>query len=287
MALPTLIATVGGANSNSFGTRAEADAYFDTVLHEDTPWPANVSATATLGSGTNGVVTISVIAPGTEGNDLNVKVVAGVGNNIALSAVFADPLLTITLGTNSSGALDSAKNKASLVQAAVDALSEFSAVYSGSGTSTIPVTAEKSFSGGSYVEETKLPALIMAAQQLNALVSWNGYVTSSSQKLLWPRTGMLQRNDLAFVDPNTIPDEIKWAQFELARLLIDGDRTADSDIDANGLTHLRAGPITMKFRDYGSISGSVLTSAVWNLIPPSWYTGIDGMQTGVRDLERS
>ncbi len=287
MATPTVIATVGGTNSNSFGTRAEADAYFDSVLHADAAWPANVSATAVLGSGVNGVVNISVSTPGTEGNAYSVVVSLGSGNNVAMSASFATPILTVTLGTDGSGVADPTKNTAILVAAAIDALAEFSATYTGTGSSRIPVTASTAFSGGSYVEEIKNPALIMAAQQLNALVDWVGFVTATTQRLLWPRTGMLQRNELAFVPSDTIPEEIKHAQFELARLLIQEDRTADSDIDSTGLTHLRAGPITLKFRDYGSLSTSVLTSAVWNLLVPSWYRGIDGMDTGTRELERS
>ena len=287
MATPTLIATVGGTNSNSFGTRAEADAYFDSVLHADTPWPSNVSATATIGAGTNGVVTITVVEPGTEGNSYTVVVVLGVGNNIAMSAVLVGTALTVTLGTTGAGVADDTKNTAVLVAAAIGAIPELGATASGTGSSRIPVTSVRSFSGGSYRDEIKLPALIMAAQQLNALVRWNGYVTSTSQKLMWPRNGVLQRNEMSFVDVNTIPEEVKHAQFELARLLIAEDRTEDSEISETGLTHLRAGPITMKFRDYGDLSSSVLTAVVWNLLVPSWYSEIDGMTTGTRDLERS
>lgn len=287
MATPTVIATVGGASSNSFGTRAEADAYFDSVLHADAAWPANVSATVSIGSGVNGTVDITVSTPGTEGNAYSVVVVLAIGNSLPLSVSFVSPVLTVTLGTDGAGVADVTKNTAILVATAIDGLADFSATYTGTGSSRIPVAASTAFSGGSYVEETKNPALIMAAQQLDALVDWTGYVTTTTQKLLWPRTSMVQRNKLAFVPSDIIPDEIKHAQFELARLLIEGDRTTESDIDSTGLTHLRAGPITLKFRDYGTLSTSVLTSVVWNLLVPSWYTGIDGMDTGTRDLERS
>ena len=39
MAQPTIVATVGGANANSYGTRAEADSYHDQHLYGDT-WKA-------------------------------------------------------------------------------------------------------------------------------------------------------------------------------------------------------------------------------------------------------
>jgi hypothetical protein len=97
MALPTLIATPGASNANSFGTRAEADSYFESVLHAENPWPSNVSATATLGSGDNGVVTITVDTPGTEGNAYTVAAVLGSGNNIPLSASLVGSAITVTL----------------------------------------------------------------------------------------------------------------------------------------------------------------------------------------------
>jgi len=287
MALPTLIATVGATNANSFGTRAEADAYFDTVLHADNPWPSNVAASATLGSGTNGTVTVTAENEGTEGNDFTIEAVLGSGNNVAMSAAIVGDAITVTLGTDGAGAADSAKNTALLVAAAIDALVGVSAEASGSGAIRIPVTASKSFTGGTYNEETKLPALIMAAQQMTALIQWTGFYATTSQRLPWPRTGMYERNDFIYISETVIPEELKHAQFELARLLILDDRTSESDIDTNALTHLRAGPITMKFRDYGSIGSGVLTSAVWSLLVPSWYSEISGMASSNRDLLRA
>jgi hypothetical protein len=286
MALPTLIATVGATNANSFGTRAEADAYFETVLHADTPWPSNVAASVTLGSGTNGVVTVTADTEGTEGNDLTIVAVLGSGNNIPLFATIVGDVITVTLGTDGAGANDATKNTATLVAAVIAALTGVTATASGTGASRVPVTATRSFTGGTYNEELKLPALIMAAQQLTALVQWTGYYATTTQRLPWPRTGMYQRNDWVSVLDSVIPEEVKHAQFELARLLITEDRTAESEIDTNALTHLRAGPITMKFRDYGSIGSGVLTSVVWDLLVPSWYTEISGMVSSNRDLLR-
>lgn len=287
MAIPTLISTVGGATANSFGTRQEADDYFDTVLHADAPWPSNVASSATLGSGTNGVVTAVVDVVGTSGNVYTLVAVLGSGANVALSAALVVNAITVTLGTDASSVADDTKNKAILVAAVITALAGVTASYSGTGSTRIPVTTVKTFSGGTFNEETKLPALIMAAQQLTSLVDWTGYVTASTQRLPWPRTGMMQRNGIAFVASGVIPEEVKAAQFELARLLVLEDRTTESSGAATGLTYLRAGSVTMKFRDFGDLSAKVLTSVVWDLLVPSWYLGITGQITGNRELERA
>lgn len=286
MPTPTLIATVGAIDANSFGTRAEADAYHDSVLHADEPWPANVQATAQIGSGENGVVTITVEEAGTEGNDYSVVAVLGSGNNIPLSAALVGNVLTVTLGTDSSGVADSTKNKAILVAGAIDDLAEFSATHSGGGGTAVPVTASTEFSGGSYVEETKIPALIMAQQQMTALIEWTGFATTLTQKLPWPRTGMWARNEMSYISESVIPDEVKWAQFELARLLINEDRTVDSEISVNGLTHLRAGPVTMKFREFNNYGPAIIPSAIVNLLVPSWYTRVIGERNTNIDLVR-
>lgn len=173
----TLIATVAATNANSFGTLAEANTYFDTVLHSDVPWT---------------------------GDDVTVKT----------------------------------------------------------------------------------PALIMAQQQMTSLVTWTGFVTNQTQKLPWPRTGMWLRNNLAYVDYNTVPDEVKWCQFELARLLIAGDRTAEFDISTNGIIYLRSGPVTLKFKP-DNPGPPVMPLAAYGLLIPSWYVGIIGIPRNYVDLERA
>jgi hypothetical protein len=107
------------------------------------------SATNSIGSGGNGVVTTTVTATGSAGNSYTMHVVAGVGNDVALSAALSGTAITVTLGTDSGGALDASKNTATLVAAAIDALANVTAVASGSGATAISaVSGPTAFTGG-------------------------------------------------------------------------------------------------------------------------------------------
>jgi hypothetical protein len=105
-------------------------------------------ASATLGSGTNGVVTITSVNDGIGGNSYTVAAVLGSGNNIAMSVLLTGLNLVVTLGTNGGGTIDTAKNTATLVAAAIDALPEFVATASGTGVTSINPTSQASFTGG-------------------------------------------------------------------------------------------------------------------------------------------
>jgi len=105
------------------------------------------TATATIGSGTNGTVTLSV--DGEAGNDYTVTVEAGDGNNLPLSVAESGGDIVVTLGTGAAGALDAAKNTATLVAAACDAITNVTATASGTGATAL--TTEEgptSFTGG-------------------------------------------------------------------------------------------------------------------------------------------
>ena len=59
-----------------------------------------VAAEASVGSGDNGTVDISVVEAGADGNDYTVQVVEGDTDGINLSAVLTDTTLVVTLGTD-------------------------------------------------------------------------------------------------------------------------------------------------------------------------------------------
>lgn len=108
-------------------------------------------------------------------------------------------------------------------------------------------------------------ALVTATRMLDTWFEWFGDATTLSQALLWPRRGVLkpgisegQATTGTFTNPwhepfahlmdqDVVPDIIKNATCELARNLLVSDRTADSDIQTQGITNLKAGPIELSF----------------------------------------
>ena len=69
---------------------------------------------------------------------------------------------------------------------------------------------------------------------------------------------------------NVIPQDLKDAESELAGQLGNADRTLDNDVIVQGLTSIKAGSVSLSFKDM--VEAHVLPDAVWNLMPPSWFT---------------
>jgi hypothetical protein len=88
---------------------------------------------------------------------------------------------------------------------------------------------------------------VTATRELDNSMVWNGEPTTYEQKLQWPRAGCVTRTGDA-IDHTTIPEAIEEATAELARQLLNADRTADNDAEAAGLTSLSAAGISMSFR---------------------------------------
>lgn len=116
---------------------------------------------------------------------------------------------------------------------------------------------------------TKETALVMATRLLDRNIVWKGVRTNDVQALEWPRQGMVARNLYTFIDNSVVPPEIKEVTSELARLLIQGDRTAELGQYAQGLKAFSAGPVSFTFRD-GEIKLEVMPDSVIKLIPALW-----------------
>jgi hypothetical protein len=101
------------------------------------------------------------------------------------------------------------------------------------------------------------------------LRQWTGAPATATQKLAWPRTGMVDANGNA-IPSNVIPDELKWAEAELAGQLGNADRTLDNDVIVQGLTSIRAGSVSLAFKN--NIVPQVLPDAVIALMPYGWLT---------------
>lgn len=117
------------------------------IYHEDD----TANATATIGSGANGEVTITADndLTGKTGNNATVEVTVPSSGTSGLSvSVTGDTAITVQLAVNS-GVLDPAQNTATLVASAIDSLSDFSAVASGTGADSLSsAEGPTQFSGG-------------------------------------------------------------------------------------------------------------------------------------------
>lgn len=107
------------------------------------------SATASIGSGDNGTVNITVDKEGAIGNNYEVEVVDPEENDNVLSASLSGWTITVELATDGSGViLEDGSNDATAVASAIDGITEFSATASGTGAGHIGVEEAKSFTDG-------------------------------------------------------------------------------------------------------------------------------------------
>jgi hypothetical protein len=98
---------------------------------------------------------------------------------------------------------------------------------------------------------------------------WKGTPATTVQRLAWPRNGMFDRNNNP-VDPTIIPQELIDATSELAGQLLSTDRTLDNSVITQGLSSLRAGSVSLGFKQ--EIVPQVIPDAVYNLLITSWLT---------------
>lgn len=113
----------------------------------------------------NSRITIEADTVGPDGNALTVRVQAGVGVDVPLSAQLIDNVLTVILATDGSGAPNDAANTADLVAAAIDAVTGVSATTS--GTDVVPPGDDVKFDGGAdavYDEATRTIQLVEDAR---------------------------------------------------------------------------------------------------------------------------
>ena len=132
-------------------------------------------------------------------------------------------------------------------------------------------------------DEEKNAALLWATKLLDSLVDWSGWVVDDVQVLLWPRSGMVYPSGYA-VDSDSIPTELQEATAEYARQLLAKNRAEDSDIETQGITSVKAGPVTLTFKN--SVFSKVVPDAVYHLIPRSWGT-VQGRMSGTLELLRA
>lgn len=133
----------------------------------------------------------------------------------------------------------------------------------------------------------KAAAAVMATRWMTALISWNGFPTSLDQPLPWPRNSMETRNGWSWVDNDIIPLEIKIAHAEFSRILLKADRLEESDVVKEGIIGLKAGPVSLTFRDNLYTQPQVIPQFVLDFLVPSWIDQVYSQLTGNRELRRA
>lgn len=98
---------------------------------------------------------------------------------------------------------------------------------------------------------------------------WTGSPATTTQRLSWPRIGMFDANGNA-IPSDVIPQALKDAESEFAGQLLKGDRTLDNDVIIQGLTSVKAGSVSLSFKD--QIFKQVIPDAVLELLVPGWLT---------------
>ncbi len=136
---------------------------------------------------------------------------------------------------------------------------------------------------GDASDDVKDKALLMATRSIDDLFIWAGAVVDFTQALLWPRAG-LQYRSLDNVLTTVIPTDLRDATAEFARQLIkDPGRADDSDLEVKGIRRIKAGSVEMEFM---GAQAQYVPTAVANMIPDTWYTGIRGQVASTMVLER-
>jgi hypothetical protein len=87
-------------------------------------------------------------------------------------------------------------------------------------------------------------ALIWATRIIDGAFDWYGALRSLNQGLRWPRVGMLDRDE-RYVDPDTIPVQLKQAVADLALALLTRDRISEPEMLGLGISSARVGPLSV------------------------------------------
>lgn len=103
--------------------------------------------------------------------------------------------------------------------------------------------------GTDYTSETDATIqswLIQATEYIDTKYRFKGYAISSDQALLWPRSGMYDKNDYPILT-NVIPPELINATYQLAAHVTDGLFIPD-----DGVVSERIGPVSTTYSGKGT-----------------------------------
>ncbi len=134
-------------------------------------------------------------------------------------------------------------------------------------------------------ENDKTVSLIWATRLLDQHFVWLGSVATSTQSLSWPRAatfdrdGRLQAND-------EIPVVIENATAELARWLIDADRTS-TESQTGAIQYMTVGNIAVKYATGTAVLQQVIPEAVRAMVAHLGSFTSGGSGSGTVTLRRA
>ena len=95
-------------------------------------------------------------------------------------------------------------------------------------------------------QSQKEALLVWGSRYLDQRAIWEGYKTDENSNLRWPRRCVKDRDGI-LIDEYSIPDQLKQATVEMARYLIESDRSTDRAQD--GLKSLKVDVIELVFNE--------------------------------------
>jgi hypothetical protein len=141
-------------------------------------------AAATIGSGANSTVTITVDAAGVDGNAYTVEVKVAETASTPASATLTDKALVVTLGTGDEGGVpDNTQNTAAIIAGAINQITGLTAEALGTGLDPLTeAEAEKSFADGGQplADDSKNTAALIEAAINHAETGIKGFTAAKS-----------------------------------------------------------------------------------------------------------
>jgi len=112
---------------------------------------------------------------------------------------------------------------------------------------------------------------------------YGGQITSTAQRLQWPRNFVTQRDyvilgedrDYGFYDADTVPKEMQHATFEMAMWYVDeiNETPTVSRSDMARMTDLTIGPLAVKMRKISEAALPDIVKRALNAIGPNGWLG--------------
>lgn len=133
-------------------------------------------------------------------------------------------------------------------------------------------------------DDTKKQALVSSARWIDRTTEWTGTETAAGQDRDWPRDNATC-NGIAVVDGST-PDELAWAEFELAFVLVEDATAQQAHSQGSNVKSAKGGSAKVEFfsQTTGTSADSRLPSVAHDLVKCYFASRIQAARaTGIDD----